>query len=105
MGDGGLRSHPDLDHDLKNFERLESLVRELVDRHATWRGERAEALVQLSRREARIDELARALDLPEGLEPFVVSGVTGEGVDELVEACWTALGGEQAGWGMKKAEN
>jgi len=57
MGDGGLRSHPDLDHDLKNFERLESLVRELVDRHATLRAEHAETLSQLSRREARIGEL------------------------------------------------
>jgi chromosome segregation ATPase len=57
MGEGGLRSHPDLDHDLKNFERLESLVRELVDRHAALRGEHAETLAQISLREERIDEL------------------------------------------------
>lgn len=61
MGDGGMQSHPDLDHDLKNFERLESLVRELIDRHATLRGEHAEALSQLSDRDARIDEFEERL--------------------------------------------
>ena len=44
-------------------------------------------------------KLIAKLRLPRDVNPILVSGATGEGVPELLEACWTARGKREAvGW-------
>ena len=65
-------------------------------------------LVDADEREAFVEQVAGQLGFPRGERPLVVSGATGEGVRELLEACWTRLAEtkaaragnpEGAGWG------
>ena len=62
MGKGGGRS--DREVFLEHFEKLESLVRSLVERHQQLRGEQEELRRGLTEREARIHELeAQVLEM------------------------------------------
>ena len=64
--------------------------------------------VEFWKREDFIDQMARELGMPEGERPMVVSGATGLGVRELLEACWSevqnskngGLKSDSSGWGV-----
>jgi GTP-binding protein len=47
-------------------------------------------LVPVEERQQRIKQLVGCLRLPRGENPIVISGATGEGVTELLQACWAA---------------
>jgi hypothetical protein len=44
--------------------------------------------------------MAHELGMPEGERPMVVSGATGQGVRELLEACWVEVQNSKDG-GLK----
>ena len=51
-------------------------------------------------RAKRVKKLIAKLRLPRDVNPVLVSGATGEGVKEMLEACWSARGKkrEAMGW-------
>ena len=57
-------------------------------------------LVPQEERSDAIKKLIAKLRLPRGENPIITSGATGEGVEEMLEACWAARGKkkEAAGW-------
>jgi len=67
-------------------------------------------LVDPEERESFVERVAGQLGYPKGERPLVVSGATGDGVREMLEACWHALsradarrdGEESSGWGMAR---
>ncbi|MCZ6612222.1 MAG: GTPase ObgE [Planctomycetota bacterium] len=56
-------------------------------------------LIPQARRAAEIERIASMLNAPDAPEPLVTSGATGQGLAQLLEACWNDLGkGEPSGW-------
>lgn len=54
-------------------------------------------LVPEGEREERIERIAGRLGMKRGERPLVLSGATGEGVTDLLEACWRELQGSAGG--------
>lgn len=50
-------------------------------------------LIPQDQRDSFIERVAGAIGFPRGTRPHLVSGVSGEGVHELLESCWNELSG------------
>lgn len=79
-----------LEYSVELAEKPEIIVFNKVDLVPEIGGERAE----------RVKKLIAKLRLPRDVNPVLVSGATGEGVKEMLEACWSARGKkrEAMGW-------
>jgi GTP-binding protein len=69
-----------LDYSMELAEKPEVLVFNKVD------------LIAEDERAERVKKLIAKLRLPRDVNPILVSGATGEGVKEMLEACWAARG-------------
>lgn len=80
-------------HELSSFSPLLLEKRELIALNKI-------DLIAEDEREAFISRMAHELGMPEGERPMVVSGATGQGVRELLEACWVEVQNSKDG-GLK----
>ncbi|MCI0674334.1 MAG: GTPase ObgE [Phycisphaerales bacterium] len=77
-----------LDYSVELAEKPEIIVFNKID------------LVPQDQRAAAVKTMVSKLRLPRDVNPILTSGATGEGVKEMLEACWAARGkrGEPATW-------
>jgi GTP-binding protein len=100
-GSSPADNHRLIRHELSSFSPVLLEKRELIALNKI-------DLIPEDEREDFIDQMARELGMPEGERPMVVSGATGLGVRELLEACWSevqnskngGLKSDSSGWGV-----